>query len=72
MKKLLSYGVALIFSLSLATATYAGTSNMGGDHKTCCGDHKKGKKMSKKQCKEKCKSSTEKKGCCSHGSTSKQ
>jgi hypothetical protein len=72
MKKLLSYGVALIFSLSLATATYAGTSYMGGDHKTCCGGgNEKGKKMSKKECKEKCKTG-DKKGCCSHsGSTSK-
>jgi hypothetical protein len=72
MKKLLSYGVALVFSLSVATATYA-ASTADNNCKITCGDEKKGKKMSKKQCKEKCKSSTEKKGCCSHsGTTSKK
>jgi hypothetical protein len=71
MKNLLSYAIALVFSLSVATATYA-KPIMGGDHKTCCGDHEKGKKMSKKECKQKCKSG-EKKACCSHsGSTSKK
>lgn len=71
MKNLLSYAIALVFSLSVATATYAAP--VAADGTVYCGDHEKGKKMSKKECKEKCKKGTAKKGCCAKdGATSKK